>query len=104
MGAACTRIDVSPEVAAAITAGPQRFILRDARFETVWACLGPYIKGAVERSKVRRLLRRYLEDNPCRDRYLGLTVGDKRWVFEIVTNRPGREYTEVLLTSRPAVY
>jgi hypothetical protein len=103
MGATCTRLDVSPAAAKMIhSGGGHRFILQDARYETVWACLGPYIKGAVERSKVRRLLRQYLEENPCRDRYLGLTLGDRRWVFEIVTNRRGGEYTEVLLTARPA--
>ena len=102
MGAACTRIDVSPEAAKAIRVGGshRHFILHDARFESVWACLGPYIKGAVERSKMRRLLRQYLEANPCRDRYLGLTLGDRRWVFEIVTNRRGAESTEIVLTSR----
>lgn len=102
MGATCTRLDVSPEAANAIRERSRHFILQDARYETVWACLGPYIKGAVERNKIRRLLRRYLEENPCRDRYLGLTLGDRRWVFEIVTNRRGGESTEIVLTARVA--
>ena len=103
MGAACTRIDISPEAAKAIKngggSGKNHFIVQDARYETVWSCLGPYIKGAVERSKMRRLLRQYLEESPCMDRYLGLTLGDRRWVFEIATNRCGGECTEILLTT-----
>ena len=105
MGATCTRLDISPEATTAIQNGDGRrrhFIVHDVRFETVWRCLGPYINGAVERNKMRRLLQQYLEANPCRDRYLGLTLGDRRWVFEIVTNRCGGECTEILLTTSPA--
>lgn len=102
MGASCTTLDVSPAAAKMIHSGSNyNFIIQDAQYETVWACLGLYINSAVERHKVRRLLRRYLEDNPCRDRYLGLTLGDRRWVFEIVTNRCEGKCTEILLTARP---
>ena len=106
MGAACTRLDVSPEASKAIRSrmACRHFIIQDARLETVWACIEPYIKGAVERSQIRRLLRRYLEDNPCRDRYLGITLGGRRWFFEIMKNRCGGEYMEILLTGRRAAY
>ena len=101
MGAVCTRIDVSPEAAKAIqNRGHRNFTVQEARFETVWTCIRPYIRSAVERHKVRRLLRQYLEHNPCRDRYLGLTLGDRRWAFEIMSNRRGAESTEIVLTSR----
>ena len=102
MGAACSTIDVSPEVAKTLAGGGRRYILQDGRYETVWACIRPYIHGAVERGKVRRLLGAYLEKTPCTDRVMVLTVNGKRWVFEITSNRRGPEYTEIVLSENPA--
>lgn len=101
MGAACSTIDVSPELAKTLAGGGRRYILQDGQFETVWRCLGPYIHGAVERGKMRRLLRTYLEKTPCTDRVLVLNVSGQRWVFEILSNRRGPEYTEIVLSENP---
>jgi hypothetical protein len=97
MGAACTRLDIPPSV---VISSKPTIVLSDCRFETVWKFLGPYVKGAVERNKMRNLLRTYLANTPCRDRYFVLTLDDRRWVFEIASHRPGPDYTEVVLQSR----
>jgi hypothetical protein len=97
MGASCTRLDIPPNV---VIGAKPTIVLTDCRFETIWRALGPYIKNAVERNKMRNLLRNYLTTAPCRDRYLVLVLNDQRWVFEIASHRPSKEYTEVVLESR----
>lgn len=99
MGAACTRIEVTPVVADMI--GARRYIVRNAGFETVWKHIAPTVRGAAERSKIRRLLNKYLAESPCTDRYLTLVINGHRWIFEIVTNRRGPEYTEIVLSNNP---
>lgn len=102
MGASCTRIDIPPNVANVLdTHSKPIIVLSDCRFETIWKFLGPYVKGAVERNKMRNLLRAYLAKTPCRDRYFVLTLNDRKWFFEIASHRPGPDYTEVVLESRP---
>jgi hypothetical protein len=104
MGAACTRIDVSPAVAKMIcTEGtPNRIRIGDCRYETVWACISPHIRGAIERVKTRKLLRGYLAEHPCRERYMILHVNGRKWIFEIITNRATAEYSEVVIGWRAA--
>lgn len=99
MGATCTKLDISPEAARVINSSSNRVIQLDvATYEAIWVCLAPYIKNAIERSKIRRLLRNYLAENPCRDRFLCLKVNDTKWMFEITGNTHTREYTEVVLS------
>jgi hypothetical protein len=101
MGASCTRLDISPTVAANLSRNSKPIIqITNCRFETVWKALSPYFNNAVERGKMRRLLCTYLQENPCRDRYLVLIVNGDRWVFEIATHRRSPEYTEVVIGSK----
>jgi hypothetical protein len=81
--------------------GSRRYIVRNSDFETVWKHVSYNIHGAVERSKIRHLLYKYLAETPCTDRYLTLVINGKRWIFEIVTNRRGPNYTEVVLSENP---
>jgi hypothetical protein len=96
MGATCTRLEVSPEVARSIRQRPIH--ISDARFESVWACISPSIKSAVERCKIRRLLSNYLDKSPCKDRYLVLYFHDIKWIFEITSHRRTPDYTELVLS------
>jgi hypothetical protein len=99
MGAACTHLDVSPEAARAIRNYPIH--ISDASFETIWPALGPYLKSAVERHKIRRLLKSYLETTPFTDRYLVIRINDTKWMFEITSHRRTAELTELVLSQRP---
>ena len=105
MGAACTRLDISPEVARAITVYTTKYIY-DASFETIWKTIAPHIHKYEKRIKIRRLLSSYLQTNPVKDHYLILRIDEYTWYFEIQTNRRlSHELTEIVLktrqTSRP---
>jgi hypothetical protein len=109
MGAACTHIDVSPEVAQTLfpMTGNQRNYanyIHDASFETIWKHIAPHIHNQEKRIIIRRLLSYYLRTKPCIDHYLSLNIDDNTWLFEIQTNRRISstipEITEIVLTSK----
>lgn len=102
MGAACTTLDVSPEATRIINNQAHSISLPNANYETIWACIAPYIKIAVDRYKIRGLLQRYLTNVPCRDRFLVVKINDRQWMFEIMGNNPSSELTEIVLSHRPA--
>lgn len=98
MGAACTRLDVSPEAARTIY---NTKYIQDASFETIWKSISPHIHRYDKRIKIRRLLSSYLQTNPVKDHYLVLRIDDYAWYFEIQTNRRlSHELTEIVLKSR----
>ena len=97
MGAACTHLEVTPEVARSIMDCP--IYISDASFKTIWSSLSPYLKSAVERHKIRRLLKTYLERTPCTDRYLVLHINGAKWMFEITSHRRTHEFTELVLSN-----
>jgi hypothetical protein len=97
MGAACTRLDIPPDVARYIR--DRQFIhISDARYETIWLCISPHIHNAVERHNIRQLLKSYLEKTPCKGRYLVLHVKGSTWVFEITSHVRTKEYTELIMS------
>lgn len=101
MGAACTRIDVSPEVVRAINTTQY---IRDASFETLWKSITPriHIYSYDKQMNIQRLLSSYLKTNPVKDHYLSIRIDDYIWHFEIQTNRRlSRVATEIVLTSQP---
>jgi hypothetical protein len=97
MGATCTRLDVSPEVASTI------FTIKciyDASFETIWKTIAPYVHTYKKRIAVRRLLSAYLQTNPVKEHYLTLRIDEYKWYFEIQTNQClSNDVTEIVLTS-----
>ena len=99
MGAACTHLDVSPEAARSIRDRPIH--ISNANFETIWSSLSPYLKSAIERHKIRKLLKSYLETTPCTDRYLVLHINGTKWMFEITSHRRTPEFTEMVLSNHP---
>ena len=100
MGAACTRLDVSPEATHAITMYNRKHI-NDASFETIWKTIAPHIHKYEKRMKIRQLLSSYLKTNPVKDHYLVLRIDEYTWYFEIQTNRRiSGELTEIVLKSR----
>jgi hypothetical protein len=97
MGAACTRLDVSPEAARIIC---NTIYIRDASFETIWKRITPHIHNYEKRMKIRRLLCSYVRSNPVNDHYLVLQIDNYVWYFEIQNNRRlSRGTTEIVLTS-----
>jgi hypothetical protein len=74
-----------------------RIRIGDCRYETIWASISPHIRSAVERSKVRRLLRGYLAANPCHDRIMNLHINGRVWAFEIEANRHTGESSEIVI-------
>jgi hypothetical protein len=97
MGAACTHLEVSPEAARSIREHPIQ--ISDASFETIWYYLSRTLRSAVERHKIRQLLKTYLETNSCTDRYLVLYIKDIKWIFEITSHRRTYKYTGLVLSN-----
>lgn len=102
MGAACTHLDIPPDVVRSIREHPIIHV-SDARYETIWLFISPYLRNAVERHKIRKLLKSYLETTPCKDRYLVLHVNGAKWVFEITSHRRTHEYTELVLSKHSSL-
>jgi hypothetical protein len=97
MGAACTHLEVSPEAARSIREHPIQ--ISDASFETIWYYLSLTLRSAVERHKIRQLLKTYLDANPCTDRYFVLYLNGSKWRFEITSNRRTYKSTELVLSN-----
>jgi hypothetical protein len=111
MGAACTRIDVSPDVAQTlhqltlnttnnVSNRNYRKYVRDASFETIWKHVAPYIINPEKKIIIQQLLSYYLRTKPCRDHYLSLNIDGYTWLFEIQSNRRiTRTFTEIVLSN-----
>lgn len=97
MGAACTHLEVSTEAARSIREHPIQ--ISEASFKIIWSHLSRTLRSAVERHKIRQLLKTYLDANPCTDRYFVLYIKETKWIFEITSHRRTYRYTGLVLSN-----
>jgi hypothetical protein len=93
----CTRIDVSEEAARKIC--PPIYI-PNALFETIWSHIEYEIRNINKRQKISLLLKDYLQNCPCKDHYLVISIDDRKFFFKIQTNRRiTKDATEIVFRS-----